>query len=325
MNWKILIWGYHNVAGRYYCKFLFESWIKGLKSRRRWQGGRWSFCYCSRILSIEGKLDLREELKKKQHENSWPEGRKGGRKERVFKFSRIDAIAVVIAIEDIVDARVKVLEKNFWFRLSEKTREVSTWNLIDEVAGEEFSLHLCDLRACGHEEGRINLGELLRKSSALFASNPNPNLVWEPRLSSQSTRVFGAFCLPFTIFLWSSHAHVSIEHFLAGHRSNRPSSSFQNISGATWHTSNSSFCTAAAYGWEFKSIEWSWPQFSAERRVCDCNSCVTLCWNLFCSDDSHLNLNLFQFALEWSASYVALQQHCCKRGIAFYFLPVFVV
>jgi hypothetical protein len=52
---------------------------------------------------------------------------------------------------------------------------------------------------------------------------------------------------------------------------------------------------------------------------------VTLCWNLFCSDDNHLNLNLFQFALEWSASYVALQQHCCKRRIAFYFVPVFVV
>ncbi len=58
-----------------------------------------------------------------------------------------------------------VLEKNFWFSLSEKTREVSTWNLFDEVAGEEFSLHLCDLRTCGHEEGRINLGEVLRKSS----------------------------------------------------------------------------------------------------------------------------------------------------------------
>jgi hypothetical protein len=37
-----------------------------------------------------------------------PEGSKGGRKEQVFKFSGIDAIAVVIAIEDIVDARVKL-------------------------------------------------------------------------------------------------------------------------------------------------------------------------------------------------------------------------
>jgi hypothetical protein len=59
-------------------------------------------------LSIEGKLDLQEELKKKQQEKSCPEGSKGGRKERVFKFSGIDTIAVVIAIEDIVDARVKL-------------------------------------------------------------------------------------------------------------------------------------------------------------------------------------------------------------------------
>jgi hypothetical protein len=59
-------------------------------------------------LSIEAKLDLWEELKKKQQEKSWPEGRKGGRKERVFKFSGVDAIAIVIAIEDIVDARVKL-------------------------------------------------------------------------------------------------------------------------------------------------------------------------------------------------------------------------
>ncbi len=95
-----------------------------------------------------------------------------------------------------------VLEENLWFRLSENTREVSTWNRFDQVAGEEFSLHLCDLRACGHEEGRINLGELelFICSSALFASNPNPNLVWEPWLSSQSTRVFGAFCLLFHHF-----------------------------------------------------------------------------------------------------------------------------
>ncbi len=53
------------------------------------------------------KLDLREELKKEQEKYS-PEGRKGGRKERVFKFSGIDTMAVVIAIEDIVDARVKL-------------------------------------------------------------------------------------------------------------------------------------------------------------------------------------------------------------------------
>lgn len=121
------IWGYQNVAGRYYCKFLVESWVKGVKSRRRWQGGRWSFCYCSRILSIEGKLDLREELKKKQQEKSWPEGRKRGRKDRVFKFSGIDAIAVVIAIEGIVDARVKLecwtkASGSDWVKKSERYR-----------------------------------------------------------------------------------------------------------------------------------------------------------------------------------------------------------
>ncbi len=207
-----------------------------------------------------------------------------------------------------------VLEKNFWFRLTGKNPRgidlkpiwwSSRWRILSA------SVRLASLWSRGRtHQFRGASSEVFICSSALFASNPNPNLVWEPRLSSRSTRVFGAFCLLFTIFLWSSHAHVSIEHFLAGHRSNQPSSSF---------------CTAAAYGWEFKSMEWSWPQFSAERRVCDCNSCVTLCWNLFCSDDSHLNLNLFQFALEWSASYVALQQHCCKRRIAFYFLPVFVV
>jgi hypothetical protein len=59
-------------------------------------------------LSIEGKLDLREELKKSNRRSlDLKEAREEGRS-GFSSFSGIDAIAVVIAIEDIVDARVKL-------------------------------------------------------------------------------------------------------------------------------------------------------------------------------------------------------------------------